>query len=41
MNPGEIYWADLAGVQGVLDAARMRDVIRALGHVLDSDCEPN
>jgi mRNA-degrading endonuclease toxin of MazEF toxin-antitoxin module len=29
-----------AGPLGVLDEARMRDVIRAIGHVLDSDCEP-
>lgn len=26
---------------GVIDTARMRDVIRAIGQVLDSDCEPN
>src|SRR5262249_59176056 len=30
-----------AGVLGVLDAARLREVIHALGHVLDLDCEPN
>ena len=30
-----------AGVLGVLDAARMREVIHALGYVLDSDWEPN
>jgi mRNA-degrading endonuclease toxin of MazEF toxin-antitoxin module len=30
-----------SGTLGVLDDTRMRDVIRALGHVLDSDCEPN
>ena len=33
---------DLAhGPIGVLDEARMRDVIRALGFVVDADCEPN
>jgi mRNA-degrading endonuclease toxin of MazEF toxin-antitoxin module len=33
---------DLAtGALGVLDNARLRDVIKAIGDVLDSDCEPN
>ena len=33
---------DLAtGALGVLDDARLRDVIKAIGHVIDSDCEPN
>jgi mRNA-degrading endonuclease toxin of MazEF toxin-antitoxin module len=32
---------DLAdGPNGRLDSERMRDVIRAIGHVLDADCEP-
>jgi mRNA-degrading endonuclease toxin of MazEF toxin-antitoxin module len=26
---------------GVLDDATMRGVIKAIGHVIDSDCEPN
>jgi len=26
---------------GVLDDAALRDVIKAIGHVIDSDCEPN
>src|SRR5262245_58186040 len=26
---------------GVLDAAALPDVIKAIGHVIDSDCEPN
>ena len=29
-----------AGVIGVLDSVRMRGVVKALGHVLNSDCEP-
>lgn len=29
------------GPIGVLDTARMREVIRAIGHVLESDCEPS
>jgi hypothetical protein len=33
---------DLAtGLIGVLDDARLRDVIKAIGCVMDSDCEPN
>jgi len=31
----------VAGVIGTLDDAKMREVIHALGHVFDSDCEPN
>jgi hypothetical protein len=31
----------VAGVIGTLDNLRMREVIHALGHVFDSDCEPN
>ena len=30
-----------AGMIGQLDDVRLRDVIRAIGHVMDSDCEPN
>lgn len=30
-----------AGPVGTLDDLTMRDVIKAVGHVLDSDCEPN
>jgi mRNA-degrading endonuclease toxin of MazEF toxin-antitoxin module len=26
---------------GVLDDVALRDVIKAIGHVIDSDCEPN
>jgi len=32
---------DLANPIGVLDDAAMRDVIRAIGYVFDSDCEPS
>jgi hypothetical protein len=28
------------GPRGMLDPARFRDVIKAIGHVLGSDCEP-
>ncbi len=34
IEQGEIYMADL-------DDLTMRSVIRAIGHVVDSDCEPN
>jgi mRNA-degrading endonuclease toxin of MazEF toxin-antitoxin module len=30
-----------AGVIGVLDAGRMRALIKAVGHVLSSECEPS
>ena len=30
-----------SGTIGRLDAARLRDVIKAVGDVIDSDCEPN
>ena len=30
-----------SGPIGRLDAARLRDVIKAIGDVIDSDCEPN
>jgi mRNA-degrading endonuclease toxin of MazEF toxin-antitoxin module len=26
---------------GVLDDVALRDVVKAIGHVMDSDCEPN
>ena len=29
-----------AGPVGVLDEVTMRDLIRAIGHVIESDCEP-
>jgi len=29
-----------AGPVGVLDVVTMRDLIRAIGHVIESDCEP-
>ena len=29
-----------AGVLGVLDATRMRDMIRSVGNIMGSDCEP-
>ncbi len=39
LERGEI---DIAlGAIGRLDAARLRDVFKAFGHVIDSDCEPN
>ena len=28
------------GPIGVLDEGKMRDVVKAIGHVMDSDCEP-
>ena len=39
LEKGEIDIA--SGVIGRLDTARLRDVIRAIGDVIDSDCEPN
>ena len=39
LEKGEIDIA--SGVIGRLDASRLRDVIRAIGEVIDSDCEPN
>jgi len=30
-----------SGSIGVLDEARMREIIRAIGHVLEADCEPD
>jgi hypothetical protein len=29
------------GPLGTLDAVALRSVIKAIGHVIDSDCEPN
>lgn len=29
-----------AGPIGVLDESAMRDVVKAIGHVIESDCEP-
>lgn len=31
----------VSGPIGVLDESAMRDVVKAIGHVLDSDCEPS
>ncbi len=31
----------VAGPIGVLDALSLRDVIKAIGYVIESDCEPN
>jgi mRNA-degrading endonuclease toxin of MazEF toxin-antitoxin module len=39
LEKGEIDAA--SGTMGRLDAARLRDVIKAIGEVIDSDCEPN
>jgi mRNA-degrading endonuclease toxin of MazEF toxin-antitoxin module len=37
----ETTMIDIAsGPLGVLDGIRMRDVIKAIGYVMDSDCEP-
>jgi mRNA-degrading endonuclease toxin of MazEF toxin-antitoxin module len=37
----EITQLDLAsGPSGTLDDIRLRDVIKAIGHVIESDCEP-
>jgi hypothetical protein len=39
LEKGEI---DIASdMIGRLDASRLRDVIKAIGHLIDSDCEPN
>lgn len=29
------------GPIGILDELKMREIIKAIGHVMDSDCEPN
>lgn len=39
LEKGEIDIA--SGMIGRLDTARLRDVIKAVGDVIDSDCEPN
>jgi hypothetical protein len=39
LEKGEIDIA--SGMIGQLDTARLRDVIKAIGDVIDSDCEPN
>jgi mRNA-degrading endonuclease toxin of MazEF toxin-antitoxin module len=39
LEKGEIDIA--SGMIGRLDGARLREVIRAIGEVIDSDCEPN
>jgi mRNA-degrading endonuclease toxin of MazEF toxin-antitoxin module len=39
LEKGEIDAA--SGRIGKLDDRRLRDVIKAIGHVIDSDCEPN
>ena len=39
LEKGEIGIA--SGTIGRLDATRLRDVIKAIGEVIDSDCEPN
>ena len=47
MKPGEIYLLEkgeidiASGPIGPLDTARLRDIIKAIGDVIDSDCEPN
>ncbi len=41
ITPLELADLDLAsGPIGVLDGERMRDLIKAIGHVIGSDCEP-
>jgi len=39
LEKGEIDIA--SGIIGRLDVARLRDVIKAIDDVIDSDCEPN
>ncbi len=39
LEKGEIDIA--SGLIGRLDTAKLRDVIKAVGYVIDSDCEPN
>lgn len=34
------FLADLDGPEDALDDERLRDVIRAVGYVMDADCEP-
>lgn len=41
ITPFELVDLDLAsGPIGVLDEERMRDLVKAVGHVIGSDCEP-
>lgn len=41
VGPIDVARLDVSdGPVGVLDDERMRDVIRAIGHVLGADCEP-
>lgn len=46
IRPGEVYWADHQTatphpvVVAARDGERMRDLIKAVGHVIGSDCEP-
>lgn len=38
-----LYHADIDhqdGMVGQIDPQRLRDIIRAIGHVLDAECEP-
>jgi hypothetical protein len=39
--PYELTDLDLSVMIGKLDDARLRDLIRAVGYVMESDCEPN
>jgi mRNA-degrading endonuclease toxin of MazEF toxin-antitoxin module len=42
VGPVEIQALDTsAGTVGVLDDLSLRDVVKAIGYVMDSDCEPN
>jgi len=41
ISPYELTDLDLTYVIGRLDDNRLRDVIRAIGNVMDSDCEPS
>jgi mRNA-degrading endonuclease toxin of MazEF toxin-antitoxin module len=42
MKPGEIYWVDLAtGRRPGIVVSRESLNERAIGDVIDSDCEPN
>jgi len=38
IDKAQVNLAD--GTRGVLDDAALRDVIRAIGYVMKSDCEP-
>ncbi len=49
MNPGDIYLAHIpkdvidmdGGPIATLTDEMLREVIKAIGYVIDSDCEPN